>query len=30
MVPHERAYVFFSRSVVQPAEVADLEDFYVS
>ena len=30
MVPHERAYVFFSGSVVQPAEVADLEDFYVS
>ena len=30
MVPHERAYVFFSGSVVQPTEVADLEDFYVS
>ncbi|PFX12800.1 p53-induced protein with a death domain [Stylophora pistillata] len=29
MVPHERAYVFLSGSVVQPAEVADLKDFYV-
>ena len=29
MAPHDVAYVFFSGSVVQPAEVADLEDFFV-
>lgn len=29
MVPREKAYVFLSGSVVQPAEVADLENFFV-
>ncbi|XP_022809806.1 uncharacterized protein LOC111346805 [Stylophora pistillata] len=29
MLPHERAYMFLSKGVVQPAEVSDLEDFFV-